>query len=92
MSLEGAAQSVPVETQVASAKPEEQSQMQIATIRTKLADQSAKASSSVADSATSRTEGQFAVASALASNAEKLYFIMRGQRLRQPRREFPSGD
>ena len=80
----GAAQSVPVETQVASAKPEGQSQpdANASNQNETAADQSAKASSSVADSAiASEPKASPAVASApKASNAGKTVFYNAGSK------------
>ncbi|MBZ2037140.1 GBS Bsp-like repeat-containing protein [Streptococcus sanguinis] len=85
----GAAQSVPVETQVASAKPEGQSQpdANASNQNETAADQSAKASSSVADSAiASEPKASPAVASApKASNAGKTVFYNAGSKAQAAR-------
>ncbi|MCC3169119.1 GBS Bsp-like repeat-containing protein [Streptococcus sanguinis] len=85
----GAAQSVPVETQVASAKPEGQSQPDVNTSNQNetAADQSAKASSSVADSAiASEPKASPAVASApKASSAGKTVFYNAGSKAQAAR-------
>jgi len=85
----GAAQSVPVETQVASAKPEGQSQpdANASNQNETAADQSAKESSSVADSATaSEPKASPAVASApKASNAGKTVFYNAGSKAQAAR-------
>ena len=85
----GAAQSVPVETQVASAKPEGQSQpdANASNQNETAADQSAKASSSVADSAiASEPKASPAVASApKASSAGKTVFYNAGSKAQAAR-------
>ena len=85
----GAAQSVPVETQVTSAKPEGQSQpdANASNQNETAADQSAKASSSVADSAiASEPKASPAVASApKASNAGKTVFYNAGAKAQAAR-------
>ena len=85
----GAAQSIPVETQVASAKPEGQSQPNVnaSNQNETAADQSAKASSSVADSAiASELKASPAVASApKASNAGKTVFYNAGSKAQAAR-------
>ena len=85
----GAAQSIPVETQVASAKPEGQSQPNVnaSNQNETAADQSAKASSSVADSAiASELKASPAVASApKASNAGKTVFYNAGAKAQAAR-------
>ena len=85
----GAAQSVPVETQVASAKPEGQSQpdANASNQNETAADQSAKASSSVADSAiASEPKASPAVASApKANNAGKTVFYNAGSKAQAAR-------
>ncbi len=85
----GAAQSVPVETQVASAKPEGQSQPDVnaSNQNETAADQSAKASSSVADSAiASEPKASPAVASApKASSAGKTVFYNAGSKAQAAR-------
>ena len=85
----GAAQSVPVETQVASAKPEGQSQpdANASNQNETAADQSAKASSSVADSAiVSEPKASPAVASApKASSAGKTVFYNAGSKAQAAR-------
>ena len=85
----GAAQSVPVETQVASAKPEGQSQPDVnaSNQNETAADQSAKASSSVADSAiASEPKASPAVASApKANNAGKTVFYNAGSKAQAAR-------
>ena len=85
----GAAQSVPVETQVASARPEGQSQPDANTSNQNetAADQSAKASSSVADSAiASEPKASPAVASApKASSAGKTVFYNAGSKAQAAR-------
>ena len=85
----GAAQSVPVETQVASAKPEGQSQpdANASNQNETAADQSAKESSSVADSAiASEPKASPAVASApKASSAGKTVFYNAGSKAQAAR-------
>ena len=85
----GAAQSATVETQVAPAKPEGQSQSDASASNQNetVADQSAKASSSVADSATaSEPKTSPAVASApKASNAGKTVFYNAGSKAQAAR-------
>ena len=85
----GAAQSVPVETQVASAKPEGQSQPDVnaSNQNETAADQSAKASSSVVDSAiASEPKASPAVASApKANNAGKTVFYNAGSKAQAAR-------
>ncbi|MCY7039173.1 GBS Bsp-like repeat-containing protein [Streptococcus sanguinis] len=85
----GAAQSDPVETQVAPAKPEGQSQSDATASNQNetVADQSAKASSSVADSAiASEPKASPAVASApKASNAGKTVFYNAGAKAQAAR-------
>ena len=85
----GAAQSVPVETQVAPAKPEGQTQSDATPSNQNetAADQSAKASSSVADSVTaSEPKASPAVASApKASNAGKTVFYNAGSKAQAAR-------
>ena len=85
----GAAQSVPVETQVASAKPEGQSQPEAnaSNQNETAADQSAKESSSVADSAiASEPKASPAVASApKASSAGKTVFYNAGSKAQAAR-------
>ncbi|WP_311154289.1 GBS Bsp-like repeat-containing protein [uncultured Streptococcus sp.] len=85
----GAAQSDPVETQVAPAKPEGQSQSDATASNQNetVADQSAKSSSSVSDSATaSEPKASPAVASApKASNAGKTVFYNAGSKAQAAR-------